>query len=387
MRIFANRATSRRTRKRRDTMRATTIILAIACSTASALGLSFAPSDEVEISTIHPANRPSIAEQAAAAVTLITDSILSPELAAVAVVQSRKAGLLRIDAARIEHYNIENVEMLTIDQIMSALNMISLGKIVRALNFTPLYLVETVYAGSELPSILAMIQDRMYRAKLIIPTEKPLNFRPALFPDDDTVWLVFLKSDSVFNYEMSPLFASIAEQEIINNVLANQATVAGFKEGFMLEGVLSEENQFSLVEYYANFPLQKPGIAFTPFIIGEENFTSAEQLHPSGWTGDPLDFTNELILPEEFLEDLRLIMQFAAAYEADLPLPTMQTPLGGQVLDRVRERLGEGASNAHLHADWLRPPLTDDHHGPQNPRGRGFRNRSVMSPPDGPTGR
>ncbi len=316
------------------------IIASIVCY--SAISVLIGPDDWVNPITM--ASRPLIEEQQAAAVTLIADALFSPDLAAVAVGQSRKDTCPRINASRAVQYNIEDV-----------IDLLNIRPIVRALNMTPVFSVETVYAAFDLPPILAMLQDEMYGQKLG-GSYAPLNFRPALFPFDNTVWLAFLKSDSVFNYNMDSFGSTVDDRATLDNVLTNQTTVAGFKQGLMLEGVLSETNQFSLVKPYANFPIQKPGLPFTPFTLEGKTYTSDENLGRELWAGQPLDLTKELVLPGEFLADLRAIIQYAAAYTPELAQPAMVTPIGAEVLARVRAKLGEGASNAHLRADWIRPP-------------------------------
>lgn len=298
---------------------ASAILLLVVCANASR-GEAFG----IPLSYWGRTDRPPIAEQRKVALEIITDAILSPSLSSIAVVQSPMDALQR-----------------------TVTNGVNVRRYMTILNFDIVFVSETIY-GRPLPSKIYVIQDRMYGEKFI---SKPRNYRDRLFHHDDSVWLVFLQDDHVLNYDPNHNDENIRRQ--FEKLSAQGLTYNEILGGLGLDGTLTEDNMFSLIEEYASFLVDVEGPELPPVVKDREEARPLAQLsvpEPEG----------EFILPPEFLDDLFDILQLLA--NGDLmqlrEQPPQRTKTGIDVAQRISERISDGAPIDHLKKDWARRTTT-----------------------------
>ncbi len=276
--------------------------------------------------------RPSVSEQRNVAIQIITDALLSPSLAAVAVVQSP------ID---------------TIHRIRNIAPHVPYYQFMEALNFDFAFVAETLYGNDRVPLRIAVIQDQMFMEKYIGRRDLPRNYRDRLLHHDDSMWLVFLKEDHVLNYIPSSTIQAVMRQ--INNAIDSSASKDDVLQNLGIAELLPSNSMFSLVEEYSSFLIDAPGPKLEP-VVRERR----REFHPEL----PVpDHSTEFIFSNEFCDDIVHILSILSSEgnAVNSGVIDLKTEEGRAVYRRVLNRVEDGASLAHLNVKRMnrrRPEAT-----------------------------
>lgn len=235
---------------------------------------------------------------------VIANSLLSPSLDAIAVVRARP------DTYRY----------------VSGQGSANIWLHRRTFHYDYVFVAQTLYGSSPLPDQIAIIQPFKWQSSTQIPMNgRPDNFMQPIFDYSDEFSLVFLHRDHIFNHKPDYALSYAQEsRDILKNIIGSPPH---YEEGLGKLGLLDfhrDNAMHSLVEKYSCFRIKYQSHMMLDDGISRKAIPANK-------------IAERYVLPAEFLNDLRIILQFLSStgQTSSLVSDDLETDDGKEIFARI----------------------------------------------------